>query len=355
MEECLTNVIKLSRTTCECFDENKPEEFADGKFDIYLDELEGMNLKMVSGAEGCEEGGIWDILDKARENATKQFKADLLSCLNTNYINRRESYSGVVGKTTFTGSLSLTKSTIGWKVKFNPIDGGYMTIKRIAIGINTTQSVTVSVFDNNEYADTPLGVYTINAVANVLTYATLATPLELPMWSTSGKRLEYYFVYDRGSAQPKDMKVDCNCGGIKPAWTQWIAVNGIQGNNTDYATFTSDNYANGLILDIAFSCKAISIICNEHKPLSEDNGYDLQIAYAIRWKAGELVWEKILSSQNINRYTLMDREALYGKRNHARKLYGEFIAYLCENVPAQKYGCLTCRPNNNFHKSNALA
>lgn len=355
MEDCLTNVIKLSRTECECFDDDKPTDYNEGQSEVYLDELEGLSLRMLGGAEDCEQGGIWDLMSWAREEATKAFKADLLSCINTNYISRRSAYSGVIGQSKFTTSLNLSESKIGVKTSFSQIVGGTMKINRIGVAINQTADVLLEVYDNDEYSSSPRASYTISAAANVLTWATLATPLELPMWSNNVSRLEYYFVYTRASGMlPKDCKLDCGCGGTPPGWKQWVSPYGVQGNTSDLTMFTTSNKANGILLDVDFRCTTSRIICSDDRPFDFDNeGWDMQIAYAIRWKAGALLLQKMLDSPELNRYTMMEREKTYGMRNHAIKMYNDFIAYLCDNKEISS-GCLKCKNNPNFHMSNIL-
>lgn len=356
MEDCLTNIIKLSRTTCECADlGDVPSDYDEGQSEIYLDELDGINLKMVGSIADCEKGGLWDLMAWARDEAAKQFKADLLSCINSNYTSRRPIYSGLLGQSTFTGSLSLSESKAGIIVTFPQIKGGTMKVKRIGLAINASTAVVVDVFNNDANQTTPIASYTINSTANTLIYATLGTPLELPMWSNNVNRLEYYFVYSRVGFQPKDMKGDCGCGGVAPGWKSWASVKGIKGSGTIYSQYSTDKYLNGILLDVDFRCQTSQLICSDDKPLDFDNdGWDMQIGYANRWKAGELLLQKMLDSPELNRYTMMDREKTYGMRNHARKMYNDFIQYLCENKEIST-GCLVCKPNPNFVMGNILA
>lgn len=355
MEDCLTNIIKLSRTECECFDEGKPDDYNEGQSDIYLDELEGLNLKIISGDSGCEEGGVWQLMAWARDEAAKQFKADLLSCISQNYVNRRAIYTGIIGQNSFTSSLASSKDKLGLMYSFPQIKGGVLKIKRIGLAINSSTAVSVNIYNNDQNTTTPIATYTVNTTANSLTYATLDTPLELPLYSNSVSRLEYYFVYTRSGFQPKDIKADCGCGGKKPEWTQWLKVNGIEGNGTDYTQFVHSNYVNGLVLDVDLRCKTVELICSDSRPLDfENDGYDMQIGYANRWLAGALLMQKILDSTELNRYTMMDRERVYGMRNHARKMYTDFIQFLCDNREIST-GCLMCKPHPNFAMGNIIS
>jgi hypothetical protein len=230
-----------------------------------------------------------------------------------------------------------------------------MKLNRIGLALNTSDTVSVSIYNNDENTTTPIATYSINTIANQLVYATLATPLELPLWSRNVSKIEYYIVYDRGTMQPKDCKVDCLCGGKAAPWKQWVSANGISGTGTDYSLFNRNEYSNGLVLDIDLRCQASQLICSDERPLDfENEGWDMQIAYAIRWKAAALAFQKFLDSDELNRYTTMDREKTYGMRNHARKMYSEFIEYLCNNKTIDS-GCLRCKQNQNFSMGNIIA
>lgn len=344
METCLTNVIKLSRTTCECF-EDKPNNYNDGQSEVYLDELEGLELIGLGGAENCEEGSIWDMMDRARENATLQFKTDLLSCINLEYKSKRPNYSGVIGQSTFSDTLNIANSKAGVVLEFPSIEGGYFKLRKIGTIMNSAQAISVSIYDNDQYADTPLASYTINSAANALAWASLATPLELPLWSKNVSTLRYYIVYDVSGFMPKNNKADCGCGGVKPAWMNWFSVSGIKGSGTAYSGYSRTKFMNGLLFNGDVYCQSGRLICTDESPLDFDNdmGRSMQIAYAIRFKAGEILVENILASSNINRYTLLDRERLWGKRNHYRKLYNDWIQYLCDNAEIGSHDCLVCR------------
>lgn len=344
MEDCLTDVIKLSRTTCECFDD-KPETYNEGQSDVYLDELEGLELVGLQGAESCAEGNIWEMMDKARANATLQFKTDLLSCINQEYKSKRPNFSGTIGQVNFSSTLALSEANAGDVMEFPNIEGGYFKLKKIGLIMNAVASVTVNIYDNDEHSTTPLGTYTFNSAANALAWGTLATPLELPLWSSNVSALKYYFVYTLSGFLPKNNKADCGCGGVKPAWMSWITIAGIKGSGTTYSSYSRTKEMNGLVLNGELTCKSGRIICTDENPLDFENdmGRSMQIAYAIRFKAGEMLVESILASSAINRYTMLDRERLWGKRNHYRKLYGEWIQYLCDNAEIGNNDCLVCR------------
>lgn len=355
---CLDNIIKLSRTNCECFDNGKPISYNEGLSEIYLDELEGLSLEGLQGTENCEKGTLWDMMDRARTNATLQFKNDLLACLESSFSDKKSNFTGLVGDTTFNSTLSFSKDMAGLKVRPYETVGGYLTINRIGLVFNAIGAITVDVYSNEDY-NIPIATYNMTTAANVVQYVSLSTPLQLPLWSDKVSQLEYYFVYSvNQSVMPKNIKENCGClkkSALK--YQNWFTVSGIRGNSdTQFNMFGGVNAKemNGLILDVALTCKKDRLICSDEYPLDFNNGRVNQMAYAVRFKAGAMLVQMILDSPAINRYTLLGREALYGKRNHYNAQYEKWVSYLCENTEITNQDCLICKPNPNFVKGTIL-
>ena len=350
--ECLENIIKLSRTECSCYDDSKPLTFAEGKSDIYLDELEGLNLDLIKSAADCSNGGLWDLLAKSRENAVKAFKADLLSCVGLNFTSKRPNYGGLIGNTAFNSTLSFSQNMAGVKLHVSNILGGYMTIKGFKLMFNATKTFNILVYSTDDLS-TPVATYPVTSTANALQSVTITTPLKLPLWSTVNSYVDYYVVYELdGTFYPKNNKAACDCNKTLVAYKNWVSPTGVRGNDTqDLTNFAATSEFNGLSIDVDLNCNSTRLICSDEYPLDfEQDGRAMQMAVTVRWKAGELLIESILSSGNINRYTMMDREALYGKRNRYRKLYEDWIAYLCENTEVLNSDCLKCKQNSNVSK-----
>jgi hypothetical protein len=357
--ECLDNVIKLSRTTCDCYDNNKPEDFAEGKSEVYLDELEGMSLDMVASASDCASGGLWDLMNKARMNAVLQFKTDYLSCIGTRLTSKRPNLTGTIGNTSFNSTLNYSENMAGLRIKTRNIVGAYMSIKSFSLMFNSTSTFNIKVYSSDDLT-TPIGTYPVTSAANVVQKVSLTDALKLPLWSNQTTEIEYYIVYDLiGTYAPKNNKADCGCTNKQNvAYKTWVTPVGIKGNSSqDLNTFGTTTEFNGLAVEVDFRCDANRLICSDEYPLDFENNdaRALNIAYTVRFKAGELLLESILASGNINRYTMLDRETMWGKRNRYRSLYEQWVAYLCENTDVLNSDCLSCRPNHNVSKGSILA
>ena len=111
-----------------------------------------------------------------------------------------------------------------------------------------------------------------------------------------------------------------------------------------------NNFAHGFSLDVEIKCDTGRLICRE---FDSQNKIAVASAWANLYKAGELLIEKILSSSEITRFTLMNREYLYGKRNNYKKEYEMRIQYLAYEIDVTRGDCFICQ-NRDFFVGNVF-
>lgn len=346
---CLDNIIGLSETACDCLDP-KPAGYNTSASGIYLDQLEGFNIDIAAAADDCARDGIWARMERARRNAIFDYKNNLLGCIGTNYKPKIDPLVAQLGESSYQGTLNVTKSFAGMKIYPLQLKGAVTILRRIGVIVNNSVPVTVRVYSNipsNGSSSTLLFQSpAINAVANQITWAQLATPLELPM-SNYQKAIKYYvvFVMD-GTFQPKDNRKDCGCGGAPKPYLQWLNIEGTEGNdvNDPDNTFSQTTSLNGISLDVQIKCRTADVICSDEYPLDfTDDGYAMNMAYAIRFRAGARLYEELLSTGKINRYTLLNRDYAARKIQEWNKEYTDWINYNCANTDLSRNECLTCR------------
>lgn len=369
--DCLDNIIGLSKTTCECFEDFKPSDVNESQSGIFLDELEGLNLKMVDGIVDCEEGNIWDILVESRAEAIKSFKADLVASLFTKYKSKRQPFSGVIGSQKFKNSLNISNAYAGVRIYAANIISGIMSVKRIGLVFDTTSIFDVVVY--NSLTDTAIATYTVQSQANELSWFTLPSALNLDMnYEAASENPNYYIIYQLAGFQPKDIRVGCGCSSTmykyywntsnpafrsyeKDRWSEYIMLTGVKGDViADRDTWSTSEQLNGIILDVDFKCLINDIICKSELDFVS-NEIGITMAYAIRYKAGMNVLEKILASPHPNIYTMTDRERMMGKKNTYTKEYSTRISYLTEQINYRANDCLTCNDFNDIVKVGILS
>lgn len=357
--DCLNQIIGLSQADCQCL-EGQPEAYNESASGIFLDQLEGFNIEHIRGADDCARGGYWDRMERAVANAKTDFKNNLLACIGTTYKPRIDPLRVQLGAPTFTGSLNLNTSYAGVKLRSMQIKAGYMIIERIGILVNASVPVTVVVYSNENGGTLIYQSSPIAATANTLTWAAPATPIELPMFSYQTD-IKYYVMYALdGTYQPKENKKDCGCGGVQRPYLRYMDFEGIKGNditNIENTFSSTGNVCNGIVLDVNLKCKASEIICSSERPLDfEDDSDSLGMAYAIRFRAAAILYEEVLSSTNLSRTTLVDREQMQANVTRWNEDYKNWINYLCGNINYSANGCYVCKDTaTTLHKGTISA
>jgi len=357
--DCLDSLIGLSRNECRCTQFGKPDDFNVTTSGLYLDEQEGLNLRMIEAADDCEQGGLWEMMSVAREEAGKALKADAQAELLKHYKLARYPFSGLITEDRGRDTYTPTKTYNGLRLCVLPLNAGVLTIKRIGLLFNGVDNVNWSIYSN--VSDDVIASGTITTVANTVVYYTFPTPLDLVMLDTACQYIEYFIIYEKpASIKPKNNKITCSCDGFRPVcsypptfgvnmkqqyrWYEYMNIGFVSSNDlSDRENWgTSTPYANGIIVDLEVKCHVGNVICEN---LDFDaNPASHAMAYAERFKAAAILVDKILASGNINRYTMMEREQLYGKRNSYLKHYTDRIAWLGENLDASLSGCWACNP-----------
>jgi len=356
--DCLSNIIGLSRTECECLTDQLPtgsdeiSDYNESESGVFMDELPGFNVNVASGADDCAKGGIWERMNRARANAILDYKTHLLSCIGKTYKPRINNFSGLLGEPTFKGTSAFTTAYAGMKITPHQVKGAFIYIKRIGVIVNQSTNVNVKIYSNkNTY--TELFSSTISSTADAVTYGTLATPLELPMWDDSGLRIKYFVLMElNGTFQPKKNKKSCCCGGSKnrEPFLEWLSLDGVSGDDLDLIdSFNVNDKLNGIVVDADVKCKASEIICSSQYPMDFENDPNaLSTAYAIRYRADAILYEDLLGSDNINRMTMMNREDMAKYATEWNDKFMQWIDYVCLNTNNMRENdCWICKEGKN--------
>jgi hypothetical protein len=354
---CLETSIGLSQTVCNCF-EDTPTDYNTSDSGYYLDELEGISLNMVNAMNDCENGNVWDILAKARTNAIQDFKGDLLTQIGSLNKKRIENITYNIGSQKYTTAYNAGKTYAGVRLVPRPINNGIIKINHIKLLFNSTVTVTCKIFNN--LSSTALYTFNVNCTANMASQSATLN-YELPMY-VSGEQIEYFLVYEYPvGAFPLQNKIVCSsclkwditccedpCFGNRivkdQTWNNNLMIGGISGDDwteLDEQTGIS-NQNNGIIINLTMNCDYESLICGNID--YANGGLPMAIAKSIQLKAGALLCDYILSSGQINRYTMIDRERILQKKAEYIKDYQNRILWLSQNIDTKENGCYICEP-----------
>lgn len=357
---CFQDVIGISRKADICTDTTAYIS----ESGLYLDELQGISLRILDAA-----GGNTSLLEKmanAKENAINAFKVDVIQKILETKEPARPKFVGDIGTKPFT-SLLAGSTYQGIRI-FSDIYGGSYTLRGVSFIFNATENVTLRIYKGQDYEleDVALHTITTNSVGGNLTSLgghikfNAITPIQLPLDG------DYYFLYSTPlGAVPYNNNLGCNCGGYKwcfntqrpcynksrDNWTEWAMAGGVYGTDLSIrADWPTSREARGLILHGDFGCDTIGILCDEHSDWA-GNEVDAAIAWAILFKAGAFLSGYIMDSEEVNRYTLLGIDSLTANMIYYEERYKVMIDFIGTNIELNRNECLKCRSPHGYGRN----
>jgi len=356
---CYQNVIGLSNTECDCWDTDKPSDFNTSESGLFITDLDP--LTHLKPLENCENGTLWDVLEKSRDNAILAFIADTNALLLESYSLQRKPFYGGIGEKKATDYRTISEMYAGVRLNCERINSGVLVIKNIGTNFKLSGTIILQIY--NSFNEKIGGDITLNTVAGVPTDNIQSTPIELPLFNKN-ECLEYFFVYLLGSNQPKATRVNCNCGNFKPlfkvdspyykrdhvgknAWANYLMIGGLETDDItafdEEMSVYSTSYMNGLFFDVELKCKVREVLCQDSLDF-EGNPLAIAMAMAIRYKSASLLADSILKSGDPNLQTLVNADALSVAREEWIEQYNVMTEYIASNVNLQANDCL-CEKN----------
>ncbi len=363
---CWDNIVGITREPDACVDHGYvPVNYDLSLSGLYLDELQGINLELVYGVDE----DIWDLIDRAYQNAVRTFKMDVMGAILQTHKQKYDTFHGNIGSQRYKNNLNITYPFAGVRMYCNDVKAASFKLSAIGVIMNQTDSFNIEIYNNLE--TDALYIIPVTSVANKYTVTSLTNIIELPLSDANWDNLEYYFIYTRGTKQPKDNQTTCGCGGVtwcfnrvtpcfadakatKDRWRQFAMIGGISGNDIeDRETWGVSSYMNGLVLIGDFTCDKFIYLCNEDSDF-ETNEVDIGIAFALQYKWGEFVMNSFIDTNEVSKFSTLGLEAINNNRIYYNNKYVEMINFVAENIDVGKYGCLQCKPVHGAKMSRQL-
>lgn len=346
--QCFDNIIGITESTCTCLTEGLGNEqindipwYKVSKSGLFLDRLPGIvDIRGVGSSTPCDDE-VAKFYKDAIKDAIKAMHDDMVAGLLKKFKQVKLAYSGKALSTDYTtNDINVTQSYAGVMMRTERMKGGSLQINNIFALFDSSFELIIKVYrairdsKNFEFIEDITG---ISAEANKLKSNVLATPKIYPLCEEG---YDYYFVYQRGSARPKNNPVDCGCGNSQAQLREYANFYGIVGHDLETVTsFQQRSNASGLAFDLAIGCDTSAVVCDLYKNYQD---FKVVMSHAVRYKAGELVQEMVANSGEVNRHTMLNKEHIWGKRNHFRSEYADRIMWMVENANLQEYECYIC-------------
>lgn len=346
MASILDKVVGFSSKDCDCIDTGRPADYNTSYSGYYLDGSEhGIPLKVPT--VDCGHSTIWDTLTEARTEAINDFILHYGNKLaeNRNRVLNNKAVS--VGRKSY-ARLNTVKAYSGIRIAPKVYKGLVLVISKFQ-RYTLEENTTVKIVDED---GTQVYSYTVtpeNAFSSVT-----SDVIRLPL-SKNGRPL-CYTIYASGD---DEVIIDntLGCGTCKTKKTNWQDIFDVGGIQTDieaemYTNDATQNYSFGFLIDGHIECDGTDWL------LKMDSGYFASNPYGKTiGKILQLLWavktiSKVLASDNINFYTTLSREALYGKRNHLNKLATDLLLMVANDVPDDLSHCFPCRSSFGFSKQS---
>ena len=352
--QCLTEVVGVTQTDCQCVVQGlNTDELAKlraSKSGLFMDNLPGgVHMKALTRIDACKS--FMQFAIGARENAIQTVEHDIIVSLNNQYKKDKSNFIGQIGRMSYATSLGISRPWQGMQITPHTAGDGVITLNRMFIVLNGAATVTVKILRVivGSVMGEEVASYPVTTTANNYIPVDIGpNPIKFPLMY-NGNAVEYYAVYDLSGApgvQPKDTGINCSTcnGGIQP-FSDFVTVRGVQFNDTNTLNDKiTDAFSHGLVLDVEIRCDNEQLICREY---NADDAVAVVLAYCVYFKAGELLIEEVLKQPDISRYTMMDKERLWGKRNHYRAEYEQRMLYLSTSINVTDSNCYVCRNTVN--------
>lgn len=377
LENCLKNLVGLSRSDCSCFDTDRPTDFNISQSGLYISD--GLSLKVTDSASDCEQGGVWDILETSRDRAINEFTMDYMHGIEARYGDKYTPFYSSNHKDRFIGKKNINSAFVSpisdfAALRLDPkcIKGGILTIEGVELAlrdISIPTTVDVNLFSSEDLLN-PIDVVSIKLTAiNTFTYEAFSTPFQIDLSDSDfdNGEINYFLAYKipQGAKVPRTKIYDgCNCSkGSKikyNPWAQYLDAYGVSSdefNTLDRAKYTN-SFTMGLRVKATASCNKITWLCELANDFSElmtlgdkDFKYASDLAQIINVRAKEIVLDTVLRSPNINRLTMFAKDGVRDLRNRYRKQYSEYLQWFLQYMPLHRNDCLTCHNNRNVSKN----
>lgn len=347
--ECLNEIIGLFENDCDCITKGlsseEIKELTTSKSGLFIDtDLNGaINLQALNSESSCKN--MITYFKNGKNAAVKKFEADILAGITQKYTDAGGNYNGLLGKPSHVGDLNVYKDFQYFKMKAVQPSDADITIKNVRIGVSKSAIIEVHIIRVAQGETTAEIVETKTAQSNAGMFVQIEFNAHLPI-TFDGRTYDYYIVWERPDGVfPFDTKADCDCGGNR-TYQNFISISGGEVDTLGQLYNGKEtSFSHGIIVDVEIRCKTNKLICRDYK---NRDAISVTTAWAILYSTAANIIDAILMNTEINRYTTMNREAMYGLRNHFRKEYNTRMIYLTETINVTSSDCFICKQGRIF-------
>lgn len=342
--KCIENIIGITQSNCGCITngltQSQIDDMGKSASGLFLSEdLEGgITISEVKTFDNC--GEYYELAKKAINSAKKRFEDDVLVALLDKYKSNKPNFMGDLGRLQFVASIPATTNVQYLKISPKNNVSANMKIHGVRLAVDSEITTTVkliAVEDGLNYGEELFSVE-VTTHANRFTNVDIPAGIEVPFFK-NGRKMNYFVTWERvNGANPKDNGISCGCSN-GDAFDDYVEISGGEVFDYDVLGTQKTTFARGIVVLTEMFCSVGDFVCKEY---DAKNNVAIVSAWANLYKAGELLIEYVMASPEISRFTTMNREYLWGKRNHFRKEYKDRLDFLAEAIDAKNSDCFIC-------------
>lgn len=335
---CLTGVVGVADTDCECFEGGRPEDYNEATSGLYLHQL--VDMDVLAQAYNCPSRTVWQAGQAAIDEATLSFQANISHCWAGKH-KPREKWSGLIGQRDCPRPVNLSAGVAGLAIVPNAaVVDGEMVITSIGTLFTHTGTITVRVYD--QLADTFIYEVNLDTTANTFQGNVLGSPIVLPFTASDGVSARYWLLYDATGIKPKEGECNCGCSSRHHRMREWANVYGVRGNGAENRReFSLESIHMGLLPTATFQCNTEAGICKEELDFATDP-HAAVMAEAIWYLAASLVHGKIRRTVRAVPAAFVSQEEIEADRQKFAAEYSARVKSLCDTM--QPGSCYECKP-----------
>lgn len=340
--QCLSQIIGLSPSDCPC--EGTAPENNTGMSGYYITTDGGIPIQFAGAISDCQKGGAWDILQSARTAGARKMWVDLMREFAKRNKPMYSKYVGAIGKTENASAITSTKRRAVWRIESTNLPA-YAKVKGAWMYSTVGGSLDFDFYQSTDTA-TAIASKELTLAAGKYAYTAFDEPVLLDLYGTQHYEGPIYYAtweIPDGDYARKNRFYCCN---RQTGYNGFFALDSwLVDNITDMETSAAKSQNSvglGLVLDIELSCTMTPFFCNLSFDVSDFNGYDWQVAEALKEAAVISLATEFLNSQNINFMTVYSMEAIDRIKVETEKKYMDRIKYLGGSLPGGAERCYQC-------------
>lgn len=316
---CLENIIGISNSNCPCIEDSGQDTSKSGYF--INDILESGTVLKLDASLACDDP-IWEVYRAARLRSIDYFKINLIG-LVSQYNSKIVEWAGMIGNVEKATKI-ITNVPSVFNFNINPRVGYKSTKLTFTPYFKAADSgaVEISLFKNTDL--TPVKTWVINTIPGQNVSG--VDPVTIEMFT---------------NLNPNYYRLEVTLNGVRPYETKTYCCSGP--SRWNYFIELPQKQMYGLALSGKLHCGS-DWVCGEWD--YENDPWAKTMARTIQYMSRVLIYQYILSSSKINKYTLLlEPEHLMGKIKNLNKEIAERMEWLSQNLPTPAHDCWTCNPS----------